>query len=468
MRKKQNYEVQISQVIKTEEKVPKKKKYKKVPKIFNLSAISIIACDCLQAIICIFVDLFFVSKVLNSSVGAGGEGVSSNIMKIGLFYIVDYTILGISYLFTGYVLKKIKKSIFVSIGSVLLASVVLLIFLLGDKVTSFTFIPVVASVYGLSWSFFSSGYNNLTAETISSKHQVRFFAVKRIMFQATYIVLPVALGFVADIPEIGFQIVTYIMFVVAAFLIFFSFLIVPKKTYNSSFNLPKFGKYLRENKKSTKPLWLVYVSTFFRGASYDCFTTLITILVIKTFDSNSVLGTFQSIFTACSLITMFVYLKFYRKKRATKFIAPTITLVTCAIIAILSVTNNSALQIPIIIFYGVYAVLNVILMSISDSRRAGVVRVLSLHSHILESNAFNEVFLAGGRVLSSVVLLLAGVFDGLLGNGSIVFLKVAIGFVCVMYVMYGVSLIWLEKALVKQDEEFRKMHSNEIIEKTEE
>ena len=166
-----------------------------------------------------------------------------------------------------------------------------------------------------------------------------------------------------------------IMLVICALLIVFSFLIKPKQKYQLSFNLRQLNKILVENKEQTKPLRLVYLSNFFRGASYDCFTTLITILVMRSFGSNTSLGMFQSIFTAVSLITMCFYLRFYRKKRAKAFIIPTIVLVACTIIAIFSVTNKTT----IIIFYAVYSVLNVILMAISDSRRSGVVRVLSLN-----------------------------------------------------------------------------------------
>lgn len=427
-------------------------------KIFDLSAISIIACDCLQAVICIFIDLFFVSQILKNP----NASPSENIIKIGVFYIIFYLVLASGYSVTGYVLRKINKSIFVSIGAVFLTVVVLLVYLLGESVTSFTFVPVVAFIYGIGFTFFSSGFNNLTAETISSKHQVRFFAVKRIMFQITYIIFPVSLGLIID--NVNFSFMALIMLVICGLLIMFSFFIKPKKTYELSFNLKSFGKFMKENKEATKPLWLVYVSNFFRGASYDCFTTLITILVVKEFSSNTSLGTFQSIFTAVSLITMFFYLKYYRKKRATKFIAPTIILVACTIVGILSVTN----EVTIILFYAIYAILNVILMSISDSRRAGVVRVLSLHSHILESNAFAEFFLGAGRVIGSLFVVLAGVFDSLIGANSTIFLKVSLGLVCIMYVMYGLSLIWLEKALIKQDEEFRKAHISEVIEKTEE
>ncbi len=424
--------------------------------VFDLSGISIIACDCLQAIICIFIDLFFVSKILHLE----GISVASKITSIGLFYVVYYLVLGCSYLVSGYALRKINKSLFVSLGSIVLTCVVLMVYLLQDNL--YTFVPLIAFVYGIGFSFFSGGYNSLTQETISSKHQVKFFAVKKIMFQAVYIAFPITLGVIADI---DFSYVTYIMFGIGALLIVFSFLIKPKKSFNQSFNLPKFFKYMKENKETTKPLWLVYVQTFFRGASYDCFTTLITILVISTLgQDNSKLGMFQSIFTACSLVTMFFYLKFYRKKRAPYFILPTIILVSCTIIAILAATTFET----VVLFYAVYVILNVILMSISDSRRAGVVRVLSLHSHILESNAFNEFFLAVGRILGSLLLVFAGLFDGLVGQNSSLFLKIALGIVCLLYCGYGISTIVLEKALIKQDERFRQEHLAENIERTEE
>lgn len=428
----------------------------KKSKIFDMSAISIIACDCLQAVVTIFVDLFFISKILKNP----DATVTSNIISIGVFYLILYSVLTLSYAFSGHLLKRINKSIFVSIGAVLLTVVVLMVYLLGGLI--YVFYPLIALVYGLAWGFFSSGFNNLTAETISSKHQVRFFAVKKIMYQATYIIFPVTLGLIID--NIDFSFMALIMLGLCAFLIMFSFFIKPKKNFKQSFRILKFAKHLRENSEETKPLWLVYISTFFRGASFDCFTTLITIFVMRTFNSNTSLGLMQSVFTALSLVTMAFYLKYYRKRRAKAFIIPAIVLVSCTIVGILLATN----EISIICFYAVYAILNVILMSISDSRRAGVVRQLSLHTHILESNAILEFFLGAGRIVSTLALLFSGIFDALISSESTLFLKLALMFVCGMYIMYGLSLCWLEKSLVKQDEDFKKAHIQEQIEKTEE
>ena len=124
-------------------------------------------------------------------------------------------------------------------------------------------------------------------------------------------------------------------------------------------------------------------------------------------------------------------------------------------------------MVAITIFYAVYTILNVVYISISDSRKASVVRILSLHSHILESTAIMELTLAGGRVFSSLLLLLSGLFDGLIGNNSNIFLLVTLGIIAVLYIFLGLSLYWIEKSLIRQDMQFHKIHTNELYEKVE-
>lgn len=429
----------------TEGKVTNKRK------IFDLSAISIIACDCLQAVICIFVDLFLVSKILQSP----GSSMSQNIVKITLFYVIYNAIMVLAYWILGPLLKKANKSLFMSIGSVVLTGVVLLIYLLGDQVSEY--VLIVAIFYGIGFGFYCAGYYSLTSESISSKIQVKFFAVKRILFQVTYIVFPVSLGLIID--NVNFSFMALIMILIGVLLVVFSCLIRPKKQFELSFKPFKFYKKISADKEKYKPLKLVLWSSFFRGASYDCFTSFITILVITFVGSNTSLGMFQSIFTACSILTMFLYLKFYRKKRAKIFILPTILFVSVSVLGVVIVTNS----ITITCFYAVYAIMNVVLMSISDSRRSSIARLLSLHSNILEYTTYSGLFLGSGRIMSFLVLLLAGVLDGITANGQLLFLKIALLFVLAMYVLYGLFLILVEKALVKQDEAFVKEHQGEII-----
>lgn len=429
----------------------------KKSKIFDLSAISIIFCDCIQGILLIFIDLFLVSNVLKNE----NYDITYRIIQIALFYIIYYAVLGISYNFSGFYLKNHNKSVFVSIGAFGFTIVVVLVYILRAQLI--TYLPLIALLYGLSFGFYSPGYHNLTSETISSKHQVRFFAVKRMGFQAVYVIFPLVFGFIDD--YVNFSVVIIIMAVLCVALVVFSFLIRPKKVYKLSFNIPKFCRYLKKNKQSTEPLKWVYISNFFRGASIDCFTTFLTILVWIGAQSTSTLGILQSVFTLVSILTLFLYLRYYRKKRSKAFLFPVFILVALSVVAICATGGTN--MIAITVFYGVYTILNVIYISLSDSRKASVVRILSLHSHILESTAIMELTLAGGRVFSSALLLLSGVFDGLIGNNSHIFLLITLGIVAVLYICLGLSLYFIEKSLIRQDMQFHKIHVNELYEKVE-
>ena len=78
-----------------------------------------------------------------------------------------------------------------------------------------------------------------------------------------------------------------------------------------------------------------------------------------------------------------------------------------------------------------------------------------------------ELSLAGGRVFSSFLLVLAGLFDGLIGTNLNIFLLVTVGVVGVLYIFFGLSLYWIERSLIRQDDQFHKMHVNELYEKVE-
>ena len=55
-------------------------------KIFNLSSISIVVCECIQYAVVIFIDLFFVSNILRNA--SLGQSVNYNIIQIRLFYLI--------------------------------------------------------------------------------------------------------------------------------------------------------------------------------------------------------------------------------------------------------------------------------------------------------------------------------------------------------------------------------------------
>lgn len=422
---------------------------KKCDKTFDLNATSLIVCETVQVIIKIFIDLFFVSKIYACS-----ADVYQKILYIALFYIIQFTLTGIPFLVSGHILVRIKKSIYISIGAVLLTVTVLLVYIFGNigEGMLLSYVPLIGAIYGIGYTFYSAGHGALQGECVVAKHQIRFSAVKKIVGQVASVLFPVTFGLIVD--NLNFSYLSLIMIALCVIMVVFSFLITPKQKFDTDFSFKNYRKYLQEHKEIRKPLLLTYISDFFRGASYDTIVVLMVLFTIRAYGSNTSLGLLTSVFTLCSIVLLLFYLKFYRKRRATYFVAPVVMLVCiCAIILCVSTTQTT-----VAIFYAVFTTFNVVLISISDARRrGGIARALEMDGQLLEVNAICENVLLLGRILTMFVLVLCGLLK------SDIMLYVSLGVACFMYIGFGISIILLEKSLRKEVLQIQKNKSEEKI-----
>ncbi len=405
----------------------------KEKKLFDLNSFSLIACETIQVIIKIFIDLFFVSKIYASS-----ASVSTKILYIALFYIIQFILTGIPFLFSGHLLVRINKSIYVSIGAILLTATVLLVYIfgLGGEGDILSYTPLIGVIYGLGYTFFSAGHGALQGEVVNSEKLIKFSALKKIIGQVVTVLFPVSFGLIVD--NLSFSYLSIIIIALCVIMIVFSFLIKPKQQFDTDFSFKKYREFVKEHKEVKKPLMLAYICDFFRGASYDSIVVLMVLFTIRAYGSNTSLGLLTSVFTLCSIVLLLLYLKYYRKRRATFFVVPVIVLVSVSTI-ILCITTT---QVTVAIFYAAFTILNVVLISISDARRrGGIARALSMYGQILEVNAVCEVSLMLGRIMTLSIILLCGILN------SEILLYVALGFACLMYVCFGISIIFLEKTL---------------------
>ena len=405
----------------------------KEKKLFDLNSFSLIACETIQVIIKIFIDLFFVSKIYACS-----ASVSTKILYIALFYIIQFILTGIPFLFSGHLLVRINKSIYVSIGAILLTATVLLVYIfgLGGEGNLLSYTPLIGVIYGLGYTFFSAGHGALQGEVVNSEKLIKFSALKKIIGQVVTVLFPVSFGLIVD--NLSFSYLSIIIIALCVIMIVFSFLIKPKQQFDTDFSFKKYREFVKEHKEAKKPLILAYICDFFRGASYDSIVVLMVLFTIRAYGSNTALGLLTSVFTLCSIVLLLFYLKFYRKRRATFFVVPVIVLVSVSAI-ILCITTT---QVTVAIFYAAFTILNVVLISISDARRrGGIARALSMYGQILEVNAVCEVSLMLGRIMTLSIILLCGILN------SEILLYVALGFASLMYVCFGTSIIFLEKTL---------------------
>lgn len=409
--------------------------------VFTLSSISVILCECFYNIVCIFVDTFFISRILSIT--------GYSLYYLGMFYFVLYAVRIFLGLGLNYLIRKIKLNYFVTIGSVIMIALVLSVYFLGDA-ELISYLPLLAAVYCMGSAFFWTGHNNLATIAVSSRYQVRFFTVKRTSVTAVKAIAPFLLGSaISGAGEAGFKIVAILMSVFTILLFVFSLFIKQNKKFTMTFKFFPYVKRMISDKAGDyKLLKNMYTVGFLCGFGITMFTVLFTFMVFKYFKSDFSLGIVKTCITAVSLVGMFIFLKYYRKRHAKWYTLVPMVLIPISGAVMLAFTN----QITIIIFFVFYNVLTVNVSSLIEMRRAGVIRLLSMHEHILEHNALYEFVLDFSRIIGFALYMIVGVLDS-----EVAFIiMVAVFLVLLAFLCY--SVYRTEKLLVEQDKEWKKSH----------
>lgn len=413
--------------------------------IFTLSSTSLIVCECLFNVVIMFLDVFLVSKLLKLTPG--------NYTNVAVFNFIYYLVIGFCYFGLGPIVKRINKSILLGSGAFILAGLFVMVFLLGDNIVNF--IWILGAVSGLGYGIFSSGFDNLVSDIISSKNQTIYFSVKNILIFLTKTVFPLVLGSIIDLGS--FPLMCVIIAVICILISVFSFLVKNKKT-QKSFNVFKFIKILREKKEETKPLKTLYVSAIFRGFCYDVIATMFTIMLfLSSGGSDFKIGLFQTIFTATQLISTFIFMRYYHKKRSGFFIFLSLGLIIASSIPVFFVQNITT----VLIMFGVYTFFRLFITTITDMRKTSTIRLLSMHSHSIEHNAVYSMIYGVSRASSYLLLLLFMLMP------ESVMICVVLAVNLASYVGYGITLHFLEKQLIQQDINWKKAHPDEMTQKEE-
>ena len=405
--------------------------------VFTLSSVSVVLCECFYNLVCIFVDTFLIARIMSLT--------NYNLFYIGLFYGVQYCCQIVLCILVNYLIKKVKLNYFVTIGATIMIGLVMTVFFLNDA-DLINFIPLLAVFYSFGSSFFWTGQNNLATIAVSSRYQVRFFTVKKTSVIFIKALVPIILG--SSISSMGFQIVAIMMVVFTVLLFIFSLFIKPNKKFNMQFNFIGYTKKIIKERKNYKLLWNNYLLAFFYGSSITLLTVLFTYMVFKYMQTDFGLGTVKTIITAVSLLGMFSFLKTYRKRHAKYYTFIPMVIVPIVGIVMIVWTNIYT----VIAFFFIWNALSVNLTSLADMRRAGAIRLLSMHEHVLEHNALFETVLHFSRIVGFGLFMLVGYLDTTWA------FTILMALILVCYIVFCFLTYRTEGLLVQQDKEWKKSH----------
>ena len=354
--------------------------------------IGYIICNCLTKVIDVFVSTFLVAYLLNITGG--------NILQVGLYYTFLYLGMLFFYSLSSFFLHKVNKLIFYRTSLVLKCMFLIGIALLKESIADY--IVPVALFYSVVQGLYWSSYNIMMNEAISSKNIQKFYGYYNIFAYITNVVAPIALG---SVIEVGSFIKTAVYAVIICLLLFFTtFLLVSRKEQRSKLD---FKEFFSSIKKSKKDYLMCYFSCFCNGLR-NATATVITIMIVMTFNSNLSLGSLSSIMALISVLITLVFMKKYNLKRA-KILWACLGLVIIGITGILLKVNKTT----VVLFNVLYTIAMIIPDSLYGQRRMGVVRVTKKHEFALEHNVLAEGSLNTGRVISFSSLIVASFFDSL-------------------------------------------------------
>lgn len=357
-------------------------------------SIGYIVCNSLMKIIELFVSTFLVAYLLTISNG--------NMFNVAMYYIMQYIGLGFFYSLFSSFLHKGNKVYFYRSSILLKCIFLILISLLKERVVDYV-IPI-ALFYGLSSGVYWSSYNVMMNEAISSKSIQKFYGLYNIWGYIVNIVAPIALG---SIIEAGSFVTTAIYaFVVCLILFFATFLLVSRKEEGDKLNFKGLIEDVK-NSKQGKAFLECYLMTFVNGLRTST-ATLITILIVLTFNSNMSLGSLSSIMSVVAILVTFLFMKKYNSKKVK-------IVFLCAFLCFIGIVGVlfSISKPTIILFNVLFTIAMIVPDNINSQKRMGLIRITGKLKYALEHNVLAEVSLNIGRVISYVILLIASFSNSL-------------------------------------------------------
>ena len=349
----------------------------------------------------IFVNTFLVAYFLKIT--------NESIVQISIFYIIIYFLLSLGNLLIGKLVKiKPKYRIkLLSFGAILRAVFILLIAILKEKIA--TLFPLVAILYAISEVFYWVVHETIFIEIVSNKNRKNYMALKTILGKIINIVVPIILG--TSIELYSFSKIAVCIFIISLIQIISSLKIGKvsdcEKETNKDYSISKFINNLNERQKYKIKKYVKSAVAY--GVIESSMNSLVVIITIMVFKTSFNLGILTSIFSVCSMLTLYLYKKYYNKNNA-KYV-----LYICSILIVLSVLGLifDINKVTLIIYNFLYTISISILTVIYNTKKGNLVRECNIEKWKIEYVVYVSLFIAIGRVLGYILMLIAGIINSI-------------------------------------------------------
>ena len=383
----------------------------------------IIAIDCLKKIMVLFLGPFLTAYFIKVS--------NSSAVDLSIYYIFSYIILALGSLIVASIIKNKFRIGMFRVGVILNFIYILTIIVLKESIVNH--LAIISILYGASSSVYWFPYNLFVINKINNNHRVEYSVKSKIVSSIISVICPILLGSI--ITATNYELTAIIILFISLIQIILSFLIKPEKNNNTSeFNAKKTWLKLKKNDQIRN----MSIAEFFIGmnVSDGALEILMTILIFNSFKTNLNLGIITSTTTILSMIAVNLYGKIYKNKDDRKLILISSIIPVLSVFLLLFSKNN----ITIIVYNICYVVFTTLLALTRE------IRLFNLSdSKIVDKNnqceffAIREVILNGGRVISYIMLLVAGII------GNQIVLNIVMIILTLSIVAMGISITKVKK-----------------------
>lgn len=279
----------------------------------------------------LFVSVFLAAKIL--------EVTNGNIGSVGLFNLIYYAAIFITFLLSSYIIKRVSRVWAVRVSILLTCSSILLILVLQGQLEKFYL--MLAGVWGAAQGVYWASMHTFTTEALGGKKMAGYVIWYTALSSLTRVIFPFTLGAVIQYANKGFGVAVLVMLCISVVLLAFTFVMrEQRKNGTVGLSMRKFFRHLRKEGHTRRTWSQFFIQMLFPLQSIV--TVCITILIVLEFRNNFSLGALTSVFSGVAVLTITFYriVKSQRIKTIVFFAASFIPL-GCAAALLFSVSRTT-------------------------------------------------------------------------------------------------------------------------------
>lgn len=387
----------------------------------------LMSCDLINNIVSLFGDTFLVAYFLQIS--------NENIVQVSMWYIVVYSLLGLGSLILGYFIKKHPKQIvnIYKIGIAIKSIYILSILLINQNINQYFIL--IAMFYGIAEALYWTSHDIMSIEMAENQSRKKYMTTKRMLGKLISIVVPFILGISIELSSfINVAIYIFILTLIQIIILFF---IKQNETQvknkEEKYSLRNYLNNVSvDNKKKLNKLYKV---SFLYGIMMDNIRVVIIIIIIMTFKTTLDLGILTTIFSICSIISLYIFNKFYKTIHIKRTLIWCSLLICFSIIGLLFDIN----KVTLIIYNFIYAITICILEVMFKIKSENIIRENSMEKWVVEYHTFLEGFMDLGRICGFLLLMTVGFMN------NILYFKILLLILTLSIPIYAITMFKIEK-----------------------